>query len=86
MARKPGSRIVGDFALFDVVYEDRTQRSNRKVPNDALGGLDGDEPARGVIEEQDEAIAERSGMPRAPIKSIRRAGMKSKAEKTAKTG
>lgn len=84
MARKPGSRIVGDFALFDVVYEDGTQRSNRKVPNDALGGLDGDEPAQGVIEAQDEAIAERSGVPRAPIKSIRRAGTKPKADKTEK--
>jgi len=82
MARKPGTRVVGDFALFDVIYEDGTQRSNRKVPNSAVGGLDGDEPARGVLEEQDQAIAERSGIPRAAIKTIRRAGTKPKAEKT----
>ena len=74
MARKPGTRSIGDFALFDVFYQDGTQRSNRKVPSSLLGGLDGDEPARGVIEEQDRAIAEKSGLPVAQIKSIRRAG------------
>ena len=43
MARKPGTSSVGEFALFDVVYEDGSQRSNRRVPLTALGGLDGDE-------------------------------------------
>jgi hypothetical protein len=70
MARKPGAKI--DYVLFDVVYEDGTQRSNRRVPKDVLGGLDGDEPARAIIEAQDREIAERSGRPIAPIKSIRR--------------
>jgi hypothetical protein len=74
MARKPGTRVVGDFVLFDVVYEDGTQRSNRRVPRSALGGLEGDEPARRIIEEQDAEIAEKSGVPRSPIKSIRRSG------------
>ena len=74
MARKPGTRIVGEFVLFDVYYEDGTQRSNRRVPAAALGGLDGDEPAKAIIAEQDAEIAEKSGMPRGPIKSIRRAG------------
>jgi len=74
MARKPGTRIVGDFVLFDVVYEDGTQRSNRRVPRSALGGLEGDAAARRIIEEQDAEIAEKSGLPRSPIKSIRRAG------------
>ena len=46
MARKPGTRTVGEFVLFDVYYEDGTQRSNRRVPASALGGLDGDEPAK----------------------------------------
>ena len=74
MARKPGTRA--EFVLFDVLYEDGTQRSNRKVPSDVLGGLDGDNPARTVIEEQDRTIAEKSGVPPTPIKSIRRAGDK----------
>jgi len=76
MARKPGTRTSGEFVLFDVYYEDGTQRSNRKVPSSALGGLDGDEPARAIIEEQDRVIAEKSGMSRGAIKSLRRAGLK----------
>jgi hypothetical protein len=76
MARKPGTRAGGEFVLFDVFYEDGTQRSNRKVPCTELGGLDGDIPARAVIEQQDLAIAEKSGVPPAPIKGIRRSGAK----------
>jgi hypothetical protein len=37
-----------------------------------LAGLDGDEPARKVIEEQDNTIAEKAGRPRIPIKKITR--------------
>ncbi len=74
MARKPSAR--SEFVLFDVVYEDGSQRSNRKVPAELLGGLDGDKPARGEIEAQDRAIAEKSGMPPLVIKSIKRSGSK----------
>jgi hypothetical protein len=76
MARKPGSKSSGEFALFDVVYEDGSQRSNRKVPLAVLGGLDGDEPARAVISEQDSAIAEKSGVAPMRIASLRRSGGK----------
>jgi len=62
--------------LFDVVYDDGSQASNRRVPVEVLGGLDGDEPARAIIEEQDRAIAEKSGLPAIPIKSVRRSGGK----------
>ncbi|MGP0090457.1 MAG: hypothetical protein ACLPKB_10950 [Xanthobacteraceae bacterium] len=74
MARKPATRA--EFALFDVFYEDGSQRSNRRVPSELLGGLDGDAPARAVIEEQDRLIAEKSGTPPIPVKSIRRSGAK----------
>lgn len=76
MARKPGSRAGGDFVLFDVVYEDGTQRSNRKVPASLLGGLDKDEPARTVVEEQDREIAAKSGLAPMPIKTLYRSGAK----------
>jgi hypothetical protein len=76
MARKPGSRNVGEYVLFDVVYEDGTQRSNRRVPAAALDGLDGDEPARVIIEQQDREIAEKSGLPPSRIKTLRRTGAK----------
>lgn len=72
MAKKPTART--DFVLFDVIYEDGSQRSNRKVPAELLGGLDGDEPARGAIMEQDRAIAEKSGVPPLAIKSLKRSG------------
>jgi hypothetical protein len=62
-----------DHILFDVLYEDGMVTSNRKVPSSVLGGLEGDEPARAVIEAQDREIAERSGRSRSPIKSISRA-------------
>ena len=61
MPKKPGTNPKGEFAFFDVVYEDDSQRSNRRVPADLLGGLDGDEPARAFIREQDREIAEKSG-------------------------
>ena len=67
-----GNLNSGQFALFDVFYEDGSQRSNRRVPLDALGGYDGDAPARTVIEEQDRLIAEKSGSPALAIKSISR--------------
>jgi hypothetical protein len=72
VARKPSPRA--EFVLFDVVYEDGSQRSNRKVPAEMLGGLDGDEPAKTVIMDQDQAIAERSGVPPLGIKSLKRSG------------
>ena len=72
MAKKPTARQ--EFVLFNVVYEDGSQKSNRKVPADILGGLDGDEPARASIMEQDREIAEKSGLPPLPIKSITRSG------------
>lgn len=74
MARKPSSK--SEFVLFDVTYEDGSQRSNRRVPAEVLGGLDGDQPARAAIEEQDRDIAEKSGQPPLRIKSIKRAGKK----------
>jgi hypothetical protein len=74
MARKPTAR--SEFVMFDVVYEDGSQRSNRKVPAELLGGLDGDDPARSEIEAQDQAIAEKSRMPPLAIKSIKRSGSK----------
>ena len=51
-----------------------TQTSNRKVPAEVLGGLDGDSaPARAIVELQDREIGERSGRSRGQIKSIKRA-------------
>ena len=48
------------------------------VPAELLGGLDGDEPARGFIMVQDREIAEKSGRPPLAIKEISRVGVKKK--------
>lgn len=70
MAKK---KTKSEFVLFNVLYEDGSVTSNRKVPSDILDGLDGDDPARNVIEAQDHEIGERSGKRRPKIKSIERA-------------
>ena len=72
MAKKPTART--SFVLFDVVYEDGTQRSNRKVPSDLLGGLDGDDAARTYLMQQDQEIAEKARIRPLGIKSIKRSG------------
>ena len=70
MARKPATK--SEFVLFDVFYDDGTRRSNRRVPREMLEGLDGDAPARTVLEAQDREIADRSGRPMPVIKSVKR--------------
>jgi hypothetical protein len=70
MARKPTTK--SEFVLFDVFYDDGTRRSNRRIPKEALDGLDGDEPARALLEAQDREIAERSGQSMPTIKTVRR--------------
>jgi len=76
MPRKPGQN--SEFVMFDVLYEDGTQRSNRRVPRALTGGIDGDKPAHGFLIEQDRDIAEKSGKPAAKIKTITRTGAKKK--------
>jgi hypothetical protein len=71
MSRKKKPAAAG-VVLFDIVYQDGTRTSNRRVPGANLGGLDGDAPARAFIEAQDRDIAAKSGVSRGPIKSITR--------------
>lgn len=71
----PRRRIETSFVSFDVTYDDGTKSSNRRVPATALGGLDGDEPARGIIEAQDREITAASGRPRPAIRSLARSVM-----------
>jgi hypothetical protein len=73
---KPKAQERG-YVLFDVVYEDGSRASNRRVRAAVLGGLDGDAPARRVIEEQDEMIAAKSGRLRLAIKHLTRSKVSS---------
>lgn len=62
--------VDSEFVMFDVLYEDGSRTSNRKVPSAEAKGLDSEARIRANIEAQDEKIAEMSGRRRAPIKSI----------------
>ncbi|MGH1592273.1 hypothetical protein ACRBEV_32645 (plasmid) [Methylobacterium phyllosphaerae] len=61
------------FVLFDVVFKDGSRASNRRVPMEILGGLDGDQPARYLIEQQEAEIAEKAGRAPRVIQSLARA-------------
>lgn len=72
MARREKVTRASEHVLFDVLYEDGTRSSNRKVPSSELSSLDGDTLAKPYIEAQDRKIAAVSGKPRGPIKSVSR--------------
>jgi len=75
MARKPTPRT--EMVMYDVIYEDGSQRSNRRVPADLLEGLDGGEDAvKAELARQDLEISEKSGLPPLMIKTIKRSGKK----------
>jgi hypothetical protein len=78
MPKKPGTNPKGEFAFFNVFYEDDSQRSNRRVPAALVGGLDGEEPVRAYILEQDREISEKSGKAPLAIKRIEQVGVKKK--------
>ncbi len=73
MAKKKPNTSA-EFVLVNVLYEDGSQRSNRKVPAGELTGFDDEADIQRIIEEQDRKIAEMSGQPLAPIQSISRVG------------
>jgi len=71
MAKKK-SRIDDSFVLFDVVYEDGTRSSRRRIAAADLSQFEPDADAKTVIMSQDRKIAEMSGNARGPIRSITR--------------
>ena len=71
MARKK-PRIDDSVILFDVIYEDGTRSSRRKVAASDLIDSDGDDHARTLIMAQDREIAKKSGNQRGTVKTIAR--------------
>lgn len=69
MAKKK-ARVDDSFVLFDVIYEDGTKSSRRKVASNDLE--DGDDGAKTVIMAQDTKIAQMSSNHRGAIKTIAR--------------
>jgi len=70
MARKKPA--ASEFIAFDVIYEDGSQTSNRRVATTDIDPIDGDKSVKALIEEQDRKIAEMSGRPRGAIKTVKR--------------
>jgi hypothetical protein len=73
VARKKSKSKGAAFMAFNVVYEDGSVTSNRRVSNDLLDQTFGDlleDLVKSVISDQDNEIAQRSGQRRAKIKSI----------------
>jgi hypothetical protein len=71
MARKK-SRIDESIVLYDVVYEDGTKSSRRRVFAAGMSDHDGDSHAKTVIMAQDRKISDVSGRNRGAIRSITR--------------
>jgi hypothetical protein len=69
MARKK-PRSGGEFVMVDVLYDDGSRSSNRKIPAADLDGFDDDAIIRTAIEVQDRKIADHSGRAPREIKSI----------------
>lgn len=69
MARK-SKPVESGFVLFDLVYEDGSRSSHRKVPNAEIDPYDRAGSIRALLEGQDRKIAEASGKARGAIKSL----------------
>jgi hypothetical protein len=67
---KKRERVETGFVMFDIIYQDGSRSSHRKIPASQIGGLDGDTNAQSLIEEQDRKISDMSGVRRGPIKTI----------------
>lgn len=72
MARSKKQPVDAGYILYDILYQDGARTSNRKVPTAEIDSHNNDDSVRAFIEGQDRKIAEMSGNPRGPIKSITR--------------
>jgi hypothetical protein len=61
---------TNEFEIYDVLYEDGTRSSNRKIPVSEIEAADHDRSVKAFILAQDSKIAEASGTQRGPIQSI----------------
>ena len=91
MAKKPGSRA--EFVFFNVTYEDGSQRSNRRVPADALAEGDllalpcGVSVPIAVVPTSQRPVAPRFPVPSAPTAggAMVREGRRSQAPRPPRT-
>lgn len=69
MAKKKQPVETG-YVLYDVLYEDGNRTSNRRVPRSEIDTYNEEGSIKAFIEAQDRKIAEMSGNPRGPIKTM----------------
>lgn len=84
MARKKQKSKSLPAVLFNVVYEDGSLSSNRRVAGEQMDDKFGEDPlalARTVIEDQDNQVAQKSGVRKAKIKSITRVAERRQKDK-----
>ena len=72
MAKNKKDKVEDNFVMFDVVYEDGTRSSRRKINAAGLQKDEIEDFARTEIMTQDRKIAEMSGKPRGNIKELAR--------------
>lgn len=72
MSRKKPKTKDSPLLSFDIVYEDGSRSSNRKIQSDELDSADELASAKAILEAQDRKISELSGRPRPAIKSLMR--------------
>ena len=76
MPRRAKVQRPSEYTHFDVLYEDGSRSSNRKVPTSQLEGSDAERSVKPYLEAEDRKIAALSGKPRAPIKSVSRSSVR----------
>lgn len=69
---KMKKKIIDEFVMFDVVYQDGTKSSRRKVAAIELAEDGDDARARTIIMDQDRKIAQMSGNDRGAIATLTR--------------
>ena len=72
MSRKKPKAKDNPLLSFDIVYEDGSRSSNRKIQSDELDSTNELASAKAILEAQDRKISELSGRPRPAIKSLMR--------------
>ena len=70
MSMNARKKKTNEFELYDVLYEDGTRSSNRRIPLSDIEATNPDRSVKAFILAQDSKIAEASGTPRGPIQSI----------------
>ncbi|MDY0881436.1 hypothetical protein ACFPL7_17745 [Dongia soli] len=72
MSRKKPKTKDSPLLSFDIIYEDGSRSSNRKIHSDELDYTNELASAKAALEAQDRKISELSGRPRPAIKSLMR--------------